>query len=190
MNYAFALILAAALGLFLVRRNMAGPDAAGEALGDTWGASPDPDNPYMPTPEQDSGPEQLPTFLESVAVTLQGTVTNIPQLMGLAPAAPAPGDPQAAANERAFLDMIAYAEGTTGPDGYRVMFGYPAPGRLAADLSDHPRQYFAFTDQAGRTLKTSAAGRISSWRAPGTSWPPSCSCPTLARKAKTAPPSS
>ena len=177
MNYAFALILAAALGLYLVRRDMAGPDAAGEALGDTWGPSPDPDNPYMPTPEQDCGPEQLPTFLESVAVTLQGTVTNIPQLMGIAPAAPAPGDPQAAANERAFLDMIAYAEGTTGPDGYRVMFG-------------HPRQYFAFTDQAGRTLKTSAAGRISSWRAPGTSWPPSCSCPTLARKAKTAPPSS
>ena len=130
MNYAFALILAAALGLFLVRRDMAGPDAAGEALGDTWGPSPDPDNPYMPTPEQDSGPEQLPTFLESVAVTLQDTVTNIPQLMGIAPAPPEPD--QAARNEKAFLNMIAYAEGTTGPDGYRVMFGYPAPGRRAA----------------------------------------------------------
>lgn len=58
-------------------------------------------------------------------------------------------------NVRAFLDMLAYSEGTSGPDGYRTLFG----GGLFESYLDHPRQYFPFTDGAGRTLKTSAAGR-------------------------------
>lgn len=63
------------------------------------------------------------------------------------------------ANLRAFLDMIAYAEGTSGPEGYRVMFGYPRfPDRLITSFADHPRQYFTF--YVGSTAyKTSAAGR-------------------------------
>lgn len=61
----------------------------------------------------------------------------------------------AQANERAFLDMIAYAEGTSSPEGYRMMFG----GSLFDSYADHPRRLFAFTDKAGRNLKTSAAGR-------------------------------
>lgn len=64
-----------------------------------------------------------------------------------------------ATNTRAFLDMLAYSEGTSGPDGYRAMFGYPAPGRLIQSFADHPRQYFTFTDSTGRVQKTSAAGR-------------------------------
>lgn len=59
------------------------------------------------------------------------------------------------ANLRAFLDTIAYAEGTAGPRGYQTMFGY----RYFESFADHPRQYFSFTDGAGRTLKSSAAGR-------------------------------
>jgi lysozyme len=61
----------------------------------------------------------------------------------------------AASNERAFLDMIAYAEGTAGPEGYSTMFGY----HQFYSYADHPRQYFDFTDQAGNHLKSSAAGR-------------------------------
>jgi lysozyme len=65
-------------------------------------------------------------------------------------------DPQAAdANVSAFLDMIAFAEGTLGPDGYRTMFGY----RKFDSYADHPRVFIPFTDKAGRNLKTSAAGR-------------------------------
>lgn len=58
-------------------------------------------------------------------------------------------------NLRAFLDMIAYAEGTSGPDGYRTMFG----GTLMDSMADHPRKFFSFTNSRGETLRTSAAGR-------------------------------
>lgn len=93
---------------------------------------------------------QLPTIWETAAVTLTPANPFAP------PVAPVVAD----TNRRAFLDMIAASEGTNRPpDGYRAMFGYPAEGRVIADLSDHPRRYFEFTDKAGRTLKTSAAGR-------------------------------
>lgn len=59
------------------------------------------------------------------------------------------------ANLRAFLDMIAFAEGTSGPEGYRTMFG----GGLMDSFVDHPRKFFSFTNSKGQTLSTSAAGR-------------------------------
>lgn len=59
------------------------------------------------------------------------------------------------ANLSAFLDLIAYAEGTLNERGYMTMFGY----RYFQSYADHPRQYFDYTDQAKRTFKTSAAGR-------------------------------
>lgn len=66
-------------------------------------------------------------------------------------------------NVRAFLDMIAFAEGTAGPDGYLTMFG----GALANSYADHPRKRFTFTNSRGETLTTSAAGRyqflIATW---------------------------
>lgn len=58
-------------------------------------------------------------------------------------------------NLRAFLDMIAYAEGTSGPDGYRTLFG----GGTFDSFADHPRRLFSFTNSKGQQLKTSAAGR-------------------------------
>lgn len=61
---------------------------------------------------------------------------------------------QQSANVAAFLVMIRYAEGTAGPDGYRTLFG----GALFDSYADHPRQAKQFTDKAGRTLWTSAAG--------------------------------
>lgn len=57
-------------------------------------------------------------------------------------------------NLRAFLMSIRAAEGTAGPDGYRTLFG----GRTFGDYADHPRQAQQFTDRAGRTLWTTAAG--------------------------------
>jgi muramidase (phage lysozyme) len=90
-------------------------------------------------------PDQLPTFLETVAVNLNPysyTPANV-------------SDDQAARNERAFLDMIAYAEGTNGPNGYRTLFG----GGLFDSMADHPRVYKPFTNGRGETLRSSAAGR-------------------------------
>lgn len=57
-------------------------------------------------------------------------------------------------NEQAFLRTIRVAEGTAGPNGYRTMFG----GGLFSSYADHPRVAHRFTDKAGRTLWTSAAG--------------------------------
>lgn len=58
----------------------------------------------------------------------------------------------AAANVRAFLDMIAFAEGTAGrgDDGYNILFGYGT----FSDFADHPRVRVPFRD----TYST-AAGR-------------------------------
>lgn len=64
-------------------------------------------------------------------------------------------------NVRAFLDMIAYAEGTSGPDGYRTMFG----GSLMDSYADHPGRVFSFTNSKGQSLKTTAAGRYQFLRA-------------------------
>lgn len=98
-----------------------------------------------PTDEPDE-PDQLPDTWATLMTTIDpGTYAAAPD--------------SAPDNERAFLDMIAAAEGTNGPSGYSAMFGYPAAGRLAPNLDDHPRQYFRFTDKLGRQLKTSAAGR-------------------------------
>jgi lysozyme len=69
--------------------------------------------------------------------------------------APAVSESVAEKNRRAFLDMIAYSEGTAGPSGYLTMFG----GRLMDSLEVHPHQYFTFTNSRGEQLKTSAAGR-------------------------------
>lgn len=55
---------------------------------------------------------------------------------------------------RAFLDVIAYAEGTYGPDGYRMHFG----GDLFDSFEDHPRVVIAAPSR-GRQLCSSAAGR-------------------------------
>lgn len=62
--------------------------------------------------------------------------------------------PNAAENQAAFLMAIRQAEGTAGVNGYRTMFG----GALFDSYVDHPRRAVQFTDAAGRTLWTTAAG--------------------------------
>lgn len=139
------LALTIAAAAYLARRAM---------LGAGQGGSSGPVDYWTPDTAQDDPaaaiePDQSPTFLESVAVTLSPSTYDA----GNTDAG------TAARNEKAFLDMIAYAEGTNGPDGYKAMFGYPRPDRIADNLDDHPRQFFSFTNGRGETLKTSAAGR-------------------------------
>lgn len=94
------------------------------------------------------GDEQMPGMIDSA-------VTSAMDIFTTSSSGGAAGE----ANVRAFLDMIAMAEGTDGPEGYRVMFGYPRfSDRLITSWADHPRKYFSFT-AGGRTQKTSAAGR-------------------------------
>ncbi|MDG2992436.1 glycoside hydrolase family protein [Candidatus Synechococcus calcipolaris G9] len=54
------------------------------------------------------------------------------------------------AARRAWLDTIAWAEGTDGPHGYRTIFSY----KFFSDFSDHPRQI-----QKSGPLSSDAAGR-------------------------------
>jgi len=87
-------------------------------------------------------PDQTTNIFEDVIVSLTPstyTPANVPQDM-------------AATNARAFLDMIAFAEGTAGrgDNGYNILFGYGTFDSYA----DHPRQFIPY----GATT-TSAAGR-------------------------------
>lgn len=110
------------------------------------------DDAYSAPGQGDTVPAQLSSTLSAAVATLGASLQVIPDTLGFTQP-PAPD--VAARNERAFLDMIAYAEGTAGPDGYRTMFGY----RLFDSFADHPRQFFEFTNSRGETLRTSAAGR-------------------------------
>ena len=59
----------------------------------------------------------------------------------------------------AFLYTIRSCEGTTGPDGYRALFGYrPGNDRVFTDFSDHPNKRYPFTQTDGRGNYSSAAG--------------------------------
>jgi muramidase (phage lysozyme) len=59
------------------------------------------------------------------------------------------------ANLRAFLYLVAWAEGTSGKDGYRTIVG----GETFDDFSDHPRKVKSGTFSTGKAWKSSAAGR-------------------------------
>ena len=90
-------------------------------------------------------PDQTATTLETIKVTIDPSTYTAPDV----------AEDRAAANRAAFLAAIAYSEGTAGPNGYRTMFG----GGLFDSFADHPRVFFPYTDKAGKTIKTSAAGR-------------------------------
>ena len=105
-------------------------------------------------------PDQLPSALESFSVNAGQVFQQAAQSVGLANAALVPDANTAQANTKAFLDMIAFSEGTAMAEGYRAMFGYPKiPDRLIPNFINHPHQFFSFKDKAGNVNKTSAAGR-------------------------------
>jgi lysozyme len=95
-------------------------------------------------------PDQLPSRIEAIVNTTTDTARQLADQVTSSQTAD-----QAEANVRAFLDMIAYAEGTAGANGYRTLFG----GGLFSSYADHPRQRFPFTNKAGEKLTTTAAGR-------------------------------
>ena len=87
-----------------------------------------------------SEPDQTASIFETAIVTMTPstyTPANVDEY-------------QAQANVRAFLDMIAFAEGTAGPNGYRTLFG----GQLFDSYAAHPRIFVPF-----RNTTSSAAGR-------------------------------
>lgn len=111
-----------------------------------------PQSPAWSVDTADDMPDQLPGVFAATVNQAFGAVQDLPAALGL-PVGPGPD--VAARNERAALDTIAFAEGTSGANGYRMMFG----GGLVDSLADHPRRFFTFTNKAGQTLRTSAAGR-------------------------------
>lgn len=90
--------------------------------------------------EAESEPDQTTSILEDISVTLTPSTYAGVDL----------SQDQAHNNLKAFLDMIAYAEGTSGPDGYRTLFG----GSLFDSYDDHPKVFVPF-----RNTTSSAAGR-------------------------------
>lgn len=160
---AWYLLVVAGFGWLVVQRRrlldqVSATDPVIELQGagvNTWYSTPEPDGAWLPFADQDQDtmPDQLPTIVESIVVNAQEAVQALPELVGLGSAAPDPG--MADRNLRAVLDMIAYAEGTGGPNGYRTLFG----GGLFDSFADHPRKFFTFTNKRGQTLRTSAAGR-------------------------------
>jgi len=140
-----AVAIGVAAALYVRRREVVGEGAGFDLFAGIV------DDGYMPDSE-DTMPDQLPSVLESTivqAASLGGTISSAIGLEGV------PDQTTADRNVRAFLDMIAYAEGTAGPNGYRTLFG----GTLFDSFADHPRQSFQFTNKAGQTLRTTAAGR-------------------------------
>jgi muramidase (phage lysozyme) len=151
VSNAAALTIAAAaiLGAVVIlrRQDAAAPDAF------AWAE----DAAYTPdTP--DTMPDQLPGVLDTIAVQAAAVGDSIASAAGFGTVTDAS---TADRNTRAFLEMIAYAEGTArGPNnGYSVLFGWPDPSRVTYDLSGHPRQRFTFTNSRNETLTTTAAGR-------------------------------
>jgi len=96
-----------------------------------------------------SVPDDMP---DQEAGTIDGALGNVQSMVGDAVSSVTETDAQA--NTKAFLDMIAYSEGTT-KNGYSTLFG----GGTFDSFADHPRKLFSFTNQAGQSLKTTAAGR-------------------------------
>lgn len=137
-RWLIAAAAAAAIAL-ATRRSSAGQGGAPFLLPDGW--------------QQLDDPDQTPSTVESALIMLTPSTYST-----------SPDDQaQAERNERAFLDAIAWAEGTARAPGggYGVLFGWPLPGREFAPewAVDHPRILFDYTDKAGRAIKTSAAGR-------------------------------
>lgn len=110
-----------------------------------------------------SDPVQVPSIMDTMADVVQDAAFNVVDTMRGVEVG------QAERNVQAFLTMIRKAEGTWGSGGYGALFGWPQRGRSFDPwkAQDHPRQYFTFTDKAGRTLRTSAAG---AYQVTATTW--------------------
>lgn len=140
MKWAIAVIATVGLAAMLARR----AQASTSETSSTW-AGIDLANLNNVLASEPGEPfDQLPNLFE-VAIVNATPSTYIP---------PSNAPSQQAANLRAFLDMIAFAEGTSGPNGYRTLFG----GGLFESFADHPNQLIT-RKLAGRPITSTAAGR-------------------------------
>ena len=119
-------IAAAVIALYLYDRNN--------------GPQPDPGQPMTDNQSQETTP------IEDVQVAIDAAIT---------PDTPPAPEVDPMANRKAFLDMLAFSEGTSGPNGYNTLFG----GGIFDSFADHPRKVFSFSNSKGEQLTTSAAGR-------------------------------
>lgn len=134
------------------------PEAiAGEVLQPVWTPADDwaDESVFLDTVQ-----DQTPDFIDATVGTATNLADSFAESIGFSATIEVN---MATINEKAFLDMIEYSEGTR-IHGYYTLFG---GGRMAS-LADHPAIFFDFTDKAGRKLKTSAAGRyqflLRTWR--------------------------
>lgn len=144
MKWLVALALTVAAAAALAARTRTAGQGTPSSSGDFWSV-PDVLPEFFGGPPAE--PEQSADLFDQLAVAFDPSTYM-----------PANVDTDTAArNVRAFLDAIAWAEGTAGrgDNGYNILFG----GGTFASYADHPRQSFAFTDKAGRQLRTTAAGR-------------------------------
>lgn len=89
-----------------------------------------------------------------VGIVLAAAVLNQPfQAIKNSSITPAKHSTSIKGNVGAFLATIRYAEGTSGPNGYRTMF----TGKQFTDFSRHPQQ-LQCAQYAGRRLCSDAAG--------------------------------
>lgn len=90
--------------------------------------------------------DEIPNGLEDMENKLNDNLSGI-------------NETAAAQNVAAFLYMLRVSEGTAGADGYQALFGYtPTNSKIFTSFTDHPKQFFNYTDLSGKTIKTSAAG--------------------------------
>lgn len=100
-----------------------------------------------PDPEDQTGDflDQVPDF-EDLTNYASDTMNQIDQS-------------QAQRNMAAILSTIRFAEGTAPAEGYRALFGWrPGNGKTFSGYASHPKQFFNYTNKAGTTIRTSAAG--------------------------------
>ncbi|MFZ3288042.1 MAG: glycoside hydrolase family 104 protein [Telluria sp.] len=98
-------------------------------------------------PEDQTGSvlDQLPDFEDLAAMAQDTMMQTNPE--------------QESANIAAMLMVIRKAEGTASDEGYRALFGWrPGNGKTFSSFATHPRTFFTYTDRAGSTIRTSAAG--------------------------------
>lgn len=105
----------------------------------------------LPPPDQegDAPPvgivDYIGAALDSVAIDAQATFSDLGEIVN--------PTPNAETNLAAFLLAIRMAEGTSGPNGYRTLFG----GGLFDSFADHPRRRIT-ASMKGKTITSTAAG--------------------------------
>jgi muramidase (phage lysozyme) len=93
--------------------------------------------------DEDVGTIDAPDTLDTIRETIDG-ITGAGDMT-----------PSEQRNMNAFLAMIRAAEGTSGPNGYRTLFG----GGLFQSFDDHPRvRFYGEFLQKGKQTYTTAAG--------------------------------